>query len=273
MIIASWQRVASHMLAAIGLLTAFAGPVHSNPTEQKSPPLELVVLGSGGPGAVGRAASCHLVIVDGTPRLMVDAGHGCFVRLGETGLPLPPMGIQLLTHPHADHAGDLPGLVKARAVATRAPITFEIFGPDGHGRQGEIAYFPSTSQFVNPLFGTKGAFAYLPDFAGRLTFEVLGPPKAPPILYTLRSPPGAIGRTAGDSAAGALVLAKRISTVVRRIVRNFSVRKTARALATAWPMRREGRIPARRNRAKPAAARPIAASDAANGGGGGIARR
>jgi ribonuclease BN (tRNA processing enzyme) len=285
MLMVSWRRVACHTLAAIGTLTALAGPVLSDPTEQKPPPLELVVLGSGGPGAVGRAASCHLVIVDGTPRLMVDAGPGCFVRLGETGLPLPPIGIQLLTHLHADHAGDLPGLVKARAVATRAPITFEIFGPDGHGRQGEIAYFPSTSQFVNLLFGTKGAFAYLPDFAGRLTFDVkdlpaalrpgqepkiiysndglvitaiaghhrdapsiiyridhsgksitfsgdidpegltnlrkiaqgtsllvfnsavLDPPKAPPVLYTLHSPPSAIGRTARDSAAKALVLA------------------------------------------------------------------
>lgn len=285
MLIVSCRRVTCHTLAAIGTLTALAGPALSDPTEQKPPPLELVVLGSGGPGAVGRAASCHLVIVDGTPRLMVDAGPGCFVRLGETGLPLPPIGIQLLTHLHADHAGDLPGLVKARAVATRAPITFEIFGPDGHGRQGQIAYFPSTSQFVNLLFGTNGAFAYLPDFAGRLTFDVkdlpaarrpeqeptiiyskdglaitaiaghhrdapsiiyridhsgksitfsgdidaeglanlqkiakgtsllvfnsavLDPPKAPPILYTLHSPPGAIGRTARDSAAGALVLA------------------------------------------------------------------
>ena len=178
MLMVSWRRVACHTLAAIGLLTALAGPVLSDPTEPKPPPLELVVLGSGGPGAVGRAASCHLVIVDGTPRLMVDAGPGCFVRLGETGLPLPPIGIKLLTHLHADHAGDLPGLVKARAVATRAPITFEIFGPDGHGRQGEIAYFPLTSQFVNLLFGTKGAFAYLPDFAGRLTFDVKDLPAA-----------------------------------------------------------------------------------------------
>lgn len=271
--------------AAIGFVIAIGAPAFSDPAETKPPALELVVLGSGGPGAVGRAASCHLVLVDGTPRIMVDAGPGCFVRLGETGLPLAPIGILLLTHLHADHAGDLPGIVKARAVATHAPLSFEIFGPDGHGRQGEIAYFPSTSQFVNLLFGAKGAFAYLPDFAGRLTFDVknlpaalrpgqeptivyskdglviraiaghhrdapsiiyridhsgksitfsgdidpdglpnlrkiaeetsllvvnsavLDPPGAPPILYTLHSPPAAIGRTARDSGAKALVLA------------------------------------------------------------------
>ena len=36
-------------------------------------PLELMVLGSGGPGATGRAASCYLVLIDGTPRILVDA--------------------------------------------------------------------------------------------------------------------------------------------------------------------------------------------------------
>ncbi|MGO9389179.1 MBL fold metallo-hydrolase [Rhodoblastus sp.] len=279
------RHVSRHMMAATGLLMALVAPAFSEPAETKPPALELVVLGSGGPGALGRAASCHLVLVDGTPRIMVDAGPGCFVRLGETGLPLAPIGIQLLTHLHADHVGDLPGLVKARAVATHAPTRFEIFGPDGHGRQGEIAYFPSTSRFVELLFGTKGAFAYLPDFAGRLTFDVkdlaaallprqeptiiyskeglaitaiaghhrdapsiiyridhsgksitfsgdidpdgldnlrkiamdtsllvvnsavLDPPKAPPILYTLHSPPTALGRVAGDSKALSLVLA------------------------------------------------------------------
>jgi ribonuclease BN (tRNA processing enzyme) len=278
---------ATHRFAGltIAFVLAFVGPAIAEPAETKPPALELVVLGSGGPGALGRAASCHMVLVDGTPRIMVDAGPGCFVRLGETGLPLGPVGIQLITHLHADHVGDLPGIVKARAVATHMPITFEIFGPDGHGRQGEIAYFPSTSQLVTLLFGAKGAFAYLPDFAGRLTFKaknlpaamhagqepsiiyaqdgliikaiaghhrdapsiiyriehsgtsitfsgdidpdgldnlrkiamdtsllvvnsvVLDPPKAPPILYTLHSPPEALGRVAGESKAHALVLA------------------------------------------------------------------
>ena len=80
-------------------------------------------------------------------------------------------------------------------VAAHAPIGFEIAGPDGHGRQGEIAYFPMTSQFVNLLFGEKDAFAYLPDFAGRLTFEVKNLPAAlragqePTILTNQRSFP------------------------------------------------------------------------------------
>jgi beta-lactamase superfamily II metal-dependent hydrolase len=87
-----------------------------------APPLELVVLGSGGPGATGRAASSYLVLVDGTPRILVDAGSGAFARLGEAKLSLANVDIVLLTHLHIDHAGELPGLFKARAVSSSNPI-------------------------------------------------------------------------------------------------------------------------------------------------------
>ena len=118
-------------------------------------------------------------MVDGVPRILVDAGPGSFVRLGETGLSLEKIDIQSLTYLHADHAGELPGLFKARAVAVHAPIRFEIFGPDGNGGKGGAAYFPSTSHLVDLLFGAKGAFAYLPDFAGHMTFQVKDLPAIP----------------------------------------------------------------------------------------------
>src|SRR5580765_1960585 len=104
--------------------------------------LELVVLGSGGPGAVGRAGSSYVVLLDGKPRILVDAGPGSFVRAGEARLALRGLDIVLLTHLHADHAGELPGLVKARSVASGGSIEFRIFGPSGHGR------YPSTRRFV-----------------------------------------------------------------------------------------------------------------------------
>jgi ribonuclease BN (tRNA processing enzyme) len=244
--------------------------------------LELVVLGSGGPGAVGRAASCFLVEIDGTPRILVDAGPGSFARLGESGLSLAGTDIILLTHLHADHAGELPGLIKARAVAARDDIDFIVFGPEGHKEGDGRAYFPSTSRLFDLMLGPHGAFAYLRDFSGHvrtkvtdlpaagadphviygerdlkisaiaghhrdapaiiyridhdgksITFTgdidaaghanlrkiaagssllvfnsvVLDPPQAPPILYTLHTPPGAIGELARDSGAGALLLA------------------------------------------------------------------
>lgn len=135
-------------------------------------PLSVVVLGSGGPGAVGRAATSFLVLVDGTPKILVDAGPGSFTRLGETGLPINDVDTILLTHLHADHAGELPGLVKARAVAVRAPIRFRVFGPKGRAAGPDAAFFPATSRLIDLLFGRQGAFAYLSDFAGHVDFSV-----------------------------------------------------------------------------------------------------
>ena len=135
------------------------------------PPLELVVLGSGGPGATGRAGSSYLVLVDGVPRILVDAGPGSFARLGEAKLSLAKTDIVLLTHLHIDHAGELPGLFKARAVAGGGPITFNVFGPDGHEGTGGDASFPSTSRFIDLLFGKQGAFGYLKDFSAPMTLK------------------------------------------------------------------------------------------------------
>jgi ribonuclease BN (tRNA processing enzyme) len=268
-------RVCVAALLVVGL-----GPYAS---AQAPPPLEILVLGSGGPGAAGRAASSYVVFVDGTARILVDAGPGSFARLGENKVPLANLDIVLLTHLHIDHAGELPGLFKARAVASSGPIAFDVWGPTGAKGGGPNAYFPSTSQFVQLLFGAKGAFAYLSDFAAPLsvrahdlaapvhnaapqsivkkggleitaiaghhgdapaliyridhagksvTFSgdidadglialrrlasatdllvfncvVLDPPGSPAVLYTLHTPPRAIGPLAKDARVGALLL-------------------------------------------------------------------
>ena len=150
-------------------------------------PIELIVLGSGGPGATGRAASCYVVLIDGVPRIIVDAGPGSFARLGEAKISLSSTDIVLLTHLHIDHAGELPGLFKARAVSGSGPLVFKVWGPDGtDGREG--AYFPSTSRFIQLLFGPKGAFAYLSDFSAPLSIEAHDIPSqsadaSPQVIY------------------------------------------------------------------------------------------
>jgi ribonuclease BN (tRNA processing enzyme) len=249
-----------------------------------APPLEVVVLGSGGPGATGRAASSYLVLIAGNPRILVDAGPGAFARLGEAKLSLANVDIVLLTHLHIDHAGELPGLFKARAVSSSEPIVFKVWGPEGSQGRNHGANFPSTSRFLQLLFGPAGAFAYLSDFSAPMTLQahdisaqvsaatvpqaifsegnlsitaiaghhrdapaviyriayagrsvtfsgdidaqglpnlrsiarnsdllvfnsvVLDPPNSPPVLYTLHTPPHAIGELAKEAGVHRLLL-------------------------------------------------------------------
>jgi len=150
--------------------------------------VELLVLGSGGPGAEGRASSSYVLFVEGTPRILVDAGPGSFARVGEAHVNLEKLDIVLLTHLHVDHVAELPGIVKARAVATAHPIHFDVFGPDGHPAQGDVPSFPSTRRFMEILFGRNGAFAYLKDFAAPVSFTVTDLPRSahaiePEVIY------------------------------------------------------------------------------------------
>lgn len=167
-------------LVIVGLASAFrvlAQEPATAPLAQGR--LELVVLGSGGPGATGRAGSCYLIVLDGVPRIIVDAGPGAFARLGEAKLSLSKADIVLLTHLHVDHAGELPGLFKARAVSTRGEIKFEVFGPDGRLGKGDDATFPATSRFVDLLFGKRGAFGYLRNFSAPITIKATDLPATP----------------------------------------------------------------------------------------------
>jgi ribonuclease BN (tRNA processing enzyme) len=130
------------------------------------PALEVVVLGSGGPRAFGRAGSSYIVLVDGRPRILVDAGPGAFLRIGDLDLDLDKVDTVLLTHLHIDHSGDLAAFFNARGLTSDGPIVYRIFGPDEEG------LFPKTSRFVDLLVGDRGAFAYQKTFGARETFTV-----------------------------------------------------------------------------------------------------
>jgi ribonuclease BN (tRNA processing enzyme) len=132
----------------------------------RTPALEVVVLGSGGPRPFGRAGSSFIVLVDKIPRILVDAGPGAFVRMGELQLDLEKVDTVLLTHLHIDHSGDLAAFFNARALTSEGPITYRIFGPDGAG------LFPKTSRFVDLLVGDGGAFAYQKTFGVDETFAL-----------------------------------------------------------------------------------------------------
>jgi ribonuclease BN (tRNA processing enzyme) len=153
------------------LLLSRGGASHAVAAQGAAVPLEVVVLGSGGPGATGRASASYIVLIDGVARVLVDAGSGAFVRLGEANLSLAKTDLVLLTHLHIDHAAELPGIFKARAVSGSGPIEFNVWGPGGSRGQNQGAYFPSTTRFLDLLFGEHGAFAYLKDFSAPMSMH------------------------------------------------------------------------------------------------------
>ena len=148
------------VLVVVVLFPAYLWAAPAKPT------LEVVVLGSGGPRAFGRAGSSFIVLVEGVPRILVDAGPGAFLRIGELDIDLEKIDMVLLTHLHIDHSGDLAAFFNARALTSDGPITYRVFGPDGAG------LFPKTSRFVDLLVGERGAFAYQKTFGAPETFTV-----------------------------------------------------------------------------------------------------
>jgi ribonuclease BN (tRNA processing enzyme) len=153
------------ILAALAAAVASLIPACLGASPAKSP-LEVVVLGSGGPRAFGRAGSSYIILIEGTPRILVDAGPGAFLRIGELDVDLEKVDTVLLTHLHIDHSNDLPAFFNDRALTSDGPITYRIFGPDGAG------LFPKTSRFVDLLVGDNGAFAYQKTFGAHEKFIV-----------------------------------------------------------------------------------------------------
>ena len=151
------------LLLALAVVVLFPACLWATPAK---PALEVVVLGSGGPRAFGRAGSSYILLVDGTPRILLDAGPGAFLRIGELRLDLEKVNTVLLTHLHIDHSADLPAFFNARALTSDGPISYRVFGPD------ESGLFPKTSRFIDLLVGPDGAFAYQKTFGARESFTV-----------------------------------------------------------------------------------------------------
>lgn len=120
--------------------------------------IELQVLGSGGPELQDkRASSSYLIWQDGKARVLIDSGGGSALRFGESGANMSDVDVVLFTHLHVDHTADFPALIKSSYFEDRSK-PLPVYGPIGN------ALFPSMTEFVQDLFGTKGAYRYLNDF-------------------------------------------------------------------------------------------------------------
>ena len=130
-------------------------PRAEQPAECPSEGPALQVLGSGGPIAeAGRAGTSYLLWIDGTPRLLIDAGAGSFLRFAEAGGNVASLDAILLTHLHADHTGDLAGIFNTGGFEGRLE-PLPVIGPDAAPR------FPGTTEFLERLLSKDGgAFAY-----------------------------------------------------------------------------------------------------------------
>ncbi len=118
------------------------------------------ILGSGGPLAgTGRASSSYVLWVDGRSRVMVDAGGGSFLRVGESGVQLADLDLLALSHFHPDHVTGLPGILWLSQNLRQEPL--RIAGPSGN------AAYPPLNQFLSRLFDPEdGAFQTLSGTLG-----------------------------------------------------------------------------------------------------------
>lgn len=118
--------------------------------------IEFEVLGSGGPEIDGKASTSYLLLIDGKARLIIDMGSGAMLRFEQSNAKIEDLEAVVLTHLHIDHSVDLPAFVKAGFFSKRSE-SLDIIAPSGN------AYFPSTTEFVQNLFGKKGAYRYMQD--------------------------------------------------------------------------------------------------------------
>ena len=118
--------------------------------------VELEILGSGGPELDGRASTSYLLWVDNKARLLVDMGSGSMLRFEESNARLEDLNAVALTHLHIDHSVDLPSFVKAGFFSHRTQ-ELDIIGPSAN------EYFPSIGEYLQTLFGKRGAYRYMQD--------------------------------------------------------------------------------------------------------------
>jgi len=121
--------------------------------------IAVQVLGSGGPIADdSRASTSYVVWVDGTSRILIDAGSGAFLRFGEIGADFGQLDFIGLSHFHTDHSADFPALLKSGSFSDRS-VPVRVVGPSGSDR------FPDLDGFLHGLLSPEvGAYRYLSGY-------------------------------------------------------------------------------------------------------------
>jgi len=124
--------------------------------------VKVVFLGTGTADSFERAQSSILLEKNGCS-ILVDAGNGCLLRLGQLGKKPSDIKAVLLTHIHLDHSGDLLPLLKARWLSG-VKEKLKIFAPPGTGNwlNSQLEAFP----FL------KGRLSYSVEEVGEEKFTV-----------------------------------------------------------------------------------------------------
>jgi len=118
--------------------------------------VKLHILGSGGPELHTRASSSYLLTVDGKAKILIDTGSGSLKNFSRVGAQIEDLKAILVTHTHIDHINDLSAFVKAGYFTDRTK-SLPIFGTISS------AIMPSIKEYLQRLFGSKGAYAYMQD--------------------------------------------------------------------------------------------------------------
>jgi ribonuclease BN (tRNA processing enzyme) len=130
---------------------------------------ELILLGTAGAPmpVAGRGGICSALVVDGRV-LLVDCGRGAPSAYANAGLPFARLEAVFLTHLHADHIGDLPGMIiypwggRAGKDGPLPPV--RVYGPPAPEKVpvGDADFMRETTVHpANPAPGTTDLVASL----------------------------------------------------------------------------------------------------------------